>query len=96
MHYEDIKLKQSTYAIISFNDWGRLGRVELAVWYPGGLPQGRGGWGWGRGESGWQQPLWIYVSLCSAQTCLAHISSKESISQMCTTVSHNYIRAQWQ
>lgn len=87
MHYEDIKLKQSTYAIISFNDWGRLGRVELAVWYPGGLPQG-----WG----GWQQPLWIYVSPCSAQTCLAHISSKESISQMCTTVSHNYIRAQWQ
>lgn len=45
---------------------------------------------------GWQQPLWIYVSLCSAQTCLSHISSKESISQMCTTVSHNYIRAQWQ
>lgn len=61
MHYEDIKLKQSTYAIISFNDWDRLGRVELAVWYPGGLPQGCG-----RGGGvlqGWQQPLWIYVSL---------------------------------
>lgn len=24
MHYEDIKFKQSTYAIISFNDWARL------------------------------------------------------------------------
>ncbi len=45
MHYEDIKLKQSTYAIISFNDWDRLGRAELAVWYPGGLPQGCGGGG---------------------------------------------------
>lgn len=87
MHYEDIKLKQSTYAIISFNDWDRLDWAELAVWYPGGLPRG-----WGGGA----QPLWIYVSLCSAQTCLTHISSKESISQMCTTVSHNYIRAQWQ
>lgn len=43
----------------------------------------------GRNHSG-------YTSLCSAQTCLAHISSKESISQMCTTVSHNYIRTQWQ
>lgn len=89
MHYEDIKLKQSTYAIISFNDWDRLGRVALAVWYPGGLPQG---WGGGVAET----TLDIRLSLCSAQTCLAHISSKESISQMCTTVSHNYIRAQWQ
>lgn len=45
MHYEDIKLKQSTYAIISFNDWDRLGWAELAVWYPGGLPRGCGGGG---------------------------------------------------
>lgn len=56
MYYEDIKLKQSTYAIISFNDWGRLSGAELAVWYPGGLLQGlegRQGWAAGSNHSGY-------------------------------------------
>lgn len=58
MHYEDIQLKQSTYAIISFNE--RAGaeppRAGLAVWDPPGAPHRAGG---GR-------PLlrmYIYISL---------------------------------
>lgn len=49
MHYEDIQLKQSTYAIISFNEWAgaELPRAGLAVWDPPGAPHraGEGGGG---------------------------------------------------
>lgn len=41
MHYEDIKLKQSTYAIISFNERARPDQ-GMDPWYPGGHPQEMG------------------------------------------------------
>lgn len=87
MHYEDIKLKQSACAIISFNDRGRLGCVELAVWYPGGLRL--------KGLAATSLDIRLPRSLSSTGSCLTHISSKESISQMCTIVCHNYIKAWW-
>lgn len=93
MHYEDIQLKQSTYAIISFNE--RAGaeppRARLAVWDPPGASHRAGGRG-----GGTTQDVYIHFALslihCTAWTRLSHFSSVESISQMCTTVSCNYIR----
>lgn len=87
MHYEDIKLKQSTYAIISFNDQARPGQAGPG-WAGGFVPRGPSA------RLGWLAATTLDIHL--SQTGLTHISSKESISQMCTTVSHNYIRAQWQ
>lgn len=63
MHYEDIKLKQSTYAIISFNDRDGPAQRRAGSLVPKGPSTGLVGERAAAAAAGGPQPLWIYIHL---------------------------------